>query len=418
VSRGFRPRERTDQQLTPLHLAAAANWLEGIEILLAGGADKYAQDSNQRFPIDHAFQVQSLKSIELLLEGDCVPYFERSQSIPPLTIGWCIGPALLQSSGGIQNAIIGSLAAHRHLLKDIRPYHDLMILSYGAESELMTAAGLFSAGFQDLDQTDVTGKTPLMLACSLALFEMIPYLLEFGADPSKPHRDSNLTAGYFLLGNCTYATWRPSDFERCAKVIQVAFDQSGTIVSTCRCSPKGFTPISAIFQSYRASWDRREILRAFLPWVRWPSHMIQEQVRAFALGEIFNRLEMTHTCIRLYRPDQQVLDEDRLDIEDEEEELNIQLQELMNRFETLRAGFGGNHLDLLDCFLEDLEQDLPPLGNSCSRAYDWKNKNLLGPGRVYGYSRYNFKGEQILYGHTECLGDENMLALLFGQEPA
>ena len=393
VSQAMKPVECTSRRLTPLHLVAAADWPEGIKVLVAGGADRYARDSDLWLPIDYACETQSLKSVELLLDGDCVPYFERSEKPLQLTIGWCMTKALLYGNDGIPNAIINSLAAHKQLLKDTTPYHDLLKWSFGAECELKIARRFSLAGYQDLDQTNVEGETPLMAACHLAEFGWIAYLLDNGADPSKSHSHYALTAGHFLLGNILRLhNWSSSEFERCGKIIQVAFDKPVTVESTCRCSPSGFTPVSAIFRSLKRSWERRSIFRAFLPCVRWSSQMLEEQVRAFALGEIFERLGMTHTCVRLGTLGKQIHPEDRLEIEDEEEESNFQLEEMMIKFDSLRFGFDGDHLDFLDRFLEELEQDLPPPDDGCG-AWDWNDqKNFLGPGRNYAHSRYNFKG--------------------------
>jgi hypothetical protein len=99
-----------------------------------------------------------------------------------------------------------------------------------------------------------------------------------------------------------------------------------------------------------------------------------------------------------------------------EEEMENQLEEMMNKFDLSRAGFDSGPLEILDSFFERLEQELPPLDDSLD-AWDWNDqKNLLGPGKYYAHTRYNFKGKKILYGHNERLGEENIFAPLYGDE--
>lgn len=417
----MKPVESTLRQLTPLHFAAAVNWPEGIEVLIAGGADEYARDSGGLYPIDYAFELGSLRSVKLLLRGDCLPYFEDFKYDPALTMGLNITLAVRFISDGIAKAIISSLGAQKQLLRDKRPYHDLIRWSmtehFPTKNILERAQYLFLAGFHDIDQTGVKGLTPLMTACHFPEFDWIAYLLENGANPSKQHGYSNLTAGHFLLGNRkTGHPWSPSDFEKCGNMIQIAFDKSDMIESTCRCSPGGFTPLSVLFQGNKQSWERRDIFRAILPYVSWSSQMLEEQVRAFIVGEVFNRLQMTHTCICLHFPRKQFPHEDRLEIEDEEEEMNDHLEEVIANWDSLRPGFDGGPLEFLDGFLEELERELPPLDNAMG-VFDFKDqKDLLSPGRLYARERIDFRRKRVLYGHNECLSEENILALLFGNE--
>jgi hypothetical protein len=73
----MKPLEETEQGLTPLYLAAAAIWPEGVQILIDAGADKYAQDRRFRFPVDFALSSGCVESVEPLMDGDCTLYFTK-----------------------------------------------------------------------------------------------------------------------------------------------------------------------------------------------------------------------------------------------------------------------------------------------------------------------------------------------------
>jgi hypothetical protein len=75
--------------------------------------------------------------------------------------------------------------------------------------------------------------------------------------------------------------------------------------------------------------DKRSSFRTLMLCLQWPLHAVKQQACAFALGEVFNRLEMTHTCVDIRRPDRKISEEDRFAIESEEDELYNQLQQLM-----------------------------------------------------------------------------------------
>jgi hypothetical protein len=52
-----------------------------------------------------------------------------------------------------------------------------------------------------------------------------------------------------------------------------------------------------------------------------------------SLCETFNRLEMTHTCLKMHRKIQIFPDNRRVEIEDEEEELFFELEEVAAQLE-------------------------------------------------------------------------------------
>jgi hypothetical protein len=196
------------------------------------------------------------------------------------------------------------------------------------------------------------------------------------------------------------------------KVLQSAFDTSAAVHSHCLCSPDGFTPITALRRQYCPLKGR--ILETCMSLLQWPIGMLERHVRAFALGEVFDRLQMTHTCVDIHNPGQQIPEEDRLEIEDEEEKFHNQLKELMEEYDLGWANFRGDPFKYLDLFFETHEYDVP----SCDGPhwhYIGTDKDLLGPGYSYRSSRLSFTGRRLYYGHKEKVREENMLGLLFDE---
>jgi hypothetical protein len=417
ISRGMKPVEETFRRLTPLHLAAAANWPEAVALLLAGGADKYAQDSELCLPIDFAMHTKCLEAVELLLEGDCIPNFIRPRKHGITTIPLAMLIEIHSGKGSVQNALVRTLIRLRHFLGALRPYHDLALLAWDKEPGVAAADRLFSAGFRDLELRDEHGMTPLMKACLYATLQFLRFLLEKGANASTPHRDSALTAGYFLAGSMDFdSSFSAADSELCAKLLQAAFNVADTVDSNCLCSPEGFTPVTALSRSKNG--DKRRKFGTLMLCLQGLKGAVEQQARAFALGEIFDRLQMTHTCVNIHQPSQQIPEEDRLEIESEEEEFSMQLRELMKEYDLGRVEFSGGPLEFLDFFFEMQELNLPSQDYPWiwSHKYNSNDKDLLGPGVQYQSCRASFAGKQIFYGHREEVNEENMLALLFDED--
>lgn len=77
--------------------------------------------------------------------------------------------------------------------------------------------------------------------------------------------------------------------------------------------------------------------------------------RCLVRCEIFERLELTHTCVRFRPTIHRLPEEDRLEIEEEEEELYLQLEELMNEFDEWLEEFNGDIADCVDIFFDRLD---------------------------------------------------------------
>jgi ankyrin repeat protein len=422
ISRGMEPAEKNYRLLTPLHLAAAANWPDAVALLIASGADRCALDSDQLLPIDFAILTKCSEAVELLSDGDCTPYLIMPRQSQIVTCPIFMFRAFCSGNKTIRHAVLRPLIRVRNSLGTLRPYHDLAFWPGCEQSKVTMAERMFSEGLQDLELEDQYGETPLMGACSYNSFKLVKFLMDKGANPLKPHKYLGLTAGYFLASRSrsyiqqSNLSPADADLKLCADLLQTAFDRTDSIKSYCLCSPDGFTPLTALKRS--SVKDKRHGFQTMMISLQWPTSAVERQARAFAIGEIFDRLEMTHTCVNMNNPSEQISEEDRLEIQYEEEEFNDQLRELMEEYDIERPKFNGSPLAFLDWFFEMHEMDLP----SQEEAYGerWKNNNkndkdLLGPGPEYQDCRYSFTNRYIWYGHREEVNDESMLALLFGK---
>ncbi|KAH8655008.1 hypothetical protein BGZ60DRAFT_435416 [Tricladium varicosporioides] len=340
ISRGMKPIEKTPRCMTPLHLAAAAHWPEAVKLLLASGADKHAQDSKLRLPIDIAIEANCLQSIDLLLGGNCELQFTTRRLYKVGNFPGHILYALFWTNNNIRETILQALIRLQNSLEVLESFH--IFPDWAPEQDIIyVAEKILSAGFVDLELRDKIGNTALMNACLRGRLQ-----------------DSALTAGFFLVkGKCLL--------------------------------------------------DCKNIE------LEWPLHAVEQQVRAFVLGEIFNRLEMTHTCINLERPNHKIPEEDRLEIESEQDEYYCQLQALMEEYDLKRVEFSGGPLEYLDWFLEGKEFDLPHIPEAYHTRLSSPKYDLLGPGTSYQLCRKSFMGRDIYYGHKEPKTEENILSLLF-----
>jgi ankyrin repeat protein len=415
----MQPFETTARRLTPLHLAAAANWPEAVSLLLAAGADKYAQDSLCCLPIDLALQSGCLEAVELLLEGDCMPQFTTSSGYQSTTMRERMLNCIISCDERLRHALLRTLIRLRPHLGVLQPYSGLIFRGCNSEATLVTISEeLFLGGYVDLEIPDWRGQTPLMSACLHGLLKLANFFVQHGASISTPHRDSTLVAGHYLA-----AAYDPpplkSNEKLAAKILEAAFNASNTVHSHCRCSPDGCTPVTALrLQHYTKI---REIFKLVMSCLRWPMEAVEQQARAFAIGEVFDRLGMKHTCVNINNPSKQIAEEERLEIEWEEEELNDLLQQLMEEYDLRRAKFSGSPLEFLDHFFESHELDLYLDGYWRPTSWEkdisnWDGPDLLGPGDGYHKFRESFTGNIIYYGHREQVTEENMLALLFDEK--
>jgi hypothetical protein len=334
---------------------------------------------------------------------------------------WRMSDLIISCDERLRDALLRTLIRLRPRLGVLQPYGDLIFYGCNSEATLVSISEeLFLGGYVDLEIPDWRGMTPLMSACFYGLLNLANLFVQHGASISEPHRDSALVVGHYLAA--AYNAFPLKSNEKlAAKILEAAFNASNTVHSHCRCCPEGFTPVTALRRQLRYANKIREKFELVMSCLRWPMEAVEQQARAFAIGEVFDRLEMKHTCVNIHNPSKQIAEEERLEIEWEEEELNDQRQQLMEEYDLRRAKFSGSPLEFLDDFFESHELDLYLDGywgpTSCVKVIsNWDDPDLLGPGEKYHKWRKSFTGNIIYYGHREQVTEENMLALLFDEK--
>ena len=429
-------KEWTPRQLTPLHFATAADWLEGVKALLEYGADEYAQDWEGITALDIAISIQSAPLVETLLASNIIPYITNERGIPETTLGPTFMLAAESSNQDLQDVVVDALARQRGQLHGLRPFHDLADIHRnegypGGYQVRLFAEKLFSAGFQDVEQYDESGMSPLIVACCNGAMNMASFLLSHGAKPSAEHRDAALRPGHFItykghlhsyFAYFGYRSGDKLDHGQEAKLLESAFKTSNRVNSTCRCSPDGFSPLTALYRrstiwrsTIDSSYSKKQRFKAMLTYLNPQRIDIDRQWRCLVALEVFERLEMTHTCIRHLPTVRAFPEEDRLEIEEEEEELFIEFESIMNEYDQFRGDFIGPTAKCVEDFFDKLDDDLRPLQGMFTSGKIWNNDDtdILGPGNEYQGYWISSSGKLVRYGHHESAGESCLLGSLF-----
>lgn len=405
-----------DKKLFPLHFAAAASWPAGVETLISMGYSKFQVDNFGQSPLEIAVEVGCVPAVEALLKGDCLALFDQYTHGRYTGLPWPFREAARSDDSRLHDVIIECLLRHEFLLPGLLPYHDLVSEGY---SVMEFAQKLFSVGFQKIDAYNQLGFTPLMVACMNGDIKIASFLLRHGADPLKYHEHITLLAGHFLYYDGIYTPmlakrdgFRSKEDEK--RLLEPAFNISANVISSCRCSPDGFTPITSLFQFMgdESTFYLKEYFQRMIRNIDCSLVDMKRHWRAFVVCETFNRLGMTHTCIKLNSPPQLFPDNRRIEIEDEEEELFFELEEIIARFDL----FSENRIDdmstCVDEFFDDLDWDLRP--RRSGGGWIDRNPGCLGRGDSFYVDYYlSSRGELIKYNHKEIVEEESMLRWLF-----
>ena len=366
--------------------------------------------------------------MKLLLSGDCTPYILNSQKYqygPNRTLSASFLTAIRSGNEEIQDEVVLALTRNKDRLTTLRPYHDLA--DVGGKTAMNFAEKLFSAGFHAIEEYDDQGETPLMRACREGRTSMAAILLRKGANVFKGHRDASLLPGHFLhfLSSYTWAyTPGRSEWESFlssrekVQLHQAAFDVSENVESTCLCSPDGFSPTTALFQLYsdEGFWVVKQSFQTMTQNMDWTRGELEKQWRCVVLRELFDRLGLTHTCVRVLRDVRQFPDDDRLEIEEEEEEMHMELETLMEEFDEWQAGYAGDIVSCVNLFFDRIDPCLKPF-QGLLYVDGWlgfeDDTDCLAPDARFERTWTNSRGQRLCYGHEEGLHEERMLRILF-----
>lgn len=388
------------------------------------GYSAFQVDGNGNYPIDIALDVGCIPAVEILLKGNCLPFLALNTRDGYTALPRAFQKVSESDDTRLHDLIIECLLRHKFLLPRLLPYHDLVTNEWA--DNIKFAQKLFIAGFQDIEAYNNSGYTPLMVACSNGNIRMASFLLQHGADPYTCHKHVGLRAGHFLCydgRNTVFSSYcvredgfRSKDDEK--RLLEAAFDTSIDVESRCRCSPDGFSPITSLFQQIghlESIYDVKESFERLI--CSLDSSPADRKIywRAFIMSETFNRLGMTHTCIKLHSADRLFPDCRRIEIEEEEVEDFFELEEIVARFDLFSERFGDDLSKCVDEFFDDLDGDLRPKGPfAIGATWTDTDPDCLGPGEWLFVDYFqSSRGQLMKYGYKEITKEDAILRWLF-----
>jgi len=380
--------------------------------------------------------------VQLLLDTDAAIYLKDAADAD-----LSIVTALIDTSADIRKAVLSSLVTRQYGFNDYSIYHDIQQYCWGSAQAISVADEIHRIGFVDINKYDEDGLTPLMQSCCRGKFRWAKFFLERGGDPEKHHRDYELVAAH-----CFYGFVGGSDLhlEGIAQLGRIWQKTSLLSYADCRCSLKGHSGLTSFLMARSGrnveltTYDRQRRFRTLLEsnWI--PVDELPKYYRAFARIEIFQRLEMTHTCPQIDSIGSscckitKISLEDAIEIEDEELELANYLEECMRQYDEDLDQYSGTleefYFDFM-CWLDECDLEVAP---EVKAVRDEEQHDIMGPGEPEApvklrdrkgeyrmgvkYRPYHCWGhktgtlERYLCNHREYVGEENMLSLLFGEE--
>lgn len=388
------------------------------------GDSAFQVDGNGNYPIDIALDVGCVPAVSILLKGDCLPFLALNTRDGDIALPRAFRKVSESDDTRLHDLIIECLLRHKFLLPKLLPYHDLATERWA--NNIKFAQKVFDVGFQDIEAYNNSGYTPLMVACQNGNIRMASFLLQHGADPCTCHKHVGLRAGHFLCydgRNTVFNSYcaREDGFiskDDEKRLLEAAFDTSIDVESRCRCSPDGFSPITSLFQGRGLLESIHDVKKSFQRLIcSFDSSPADRKRywRAFIVNETFNRLGMTHTCIKLHSADRLFPDCSRIEIEEEEVEYFFKLEEIVARFDLFSERFGDDLSICVDEFFDDLDGDLRPKGLfGFVPTWNDTDPDCLGPGESL-YVKYfqSSRGQVMKYGYKEITKEDAMLRWLF-----
>ncbi|XP_072522853.1 poly [ADP-ribose] polymerase tankyrase-2-like isoform X2 [Salminus brasiliensis] len=165
LRKGANVNDKTEDLLTPLHLAAEKSHNDVIELLIKHGAKVNTVDSQGQTPLHHAAQRGHLQSCRLLISAGCDPCIISLQGFSPAQLASESIQEILQ-----EGVFVGN------------PDTDRQLLDASKSGDLETVKKLCT--LQNVNCRDLEGRqsTPLHFAAGYNRVAVVDYLLQHGAD--------------------------------------------------------------------------------------------------------------------------------------------------------------------------------------------------------------------------------------------
>ena len=345
--------------LAPVHFAIL--WPEALRLLIRRGANINVEDRYGRRPIHLAAALSLTSSVDCLLEADCGLLTHPDQkSLLEYGLARFRHPNLLDSviqlerpqRRHILDSIITALAdRHKRLIERARsllpstiffefdvtegrkkerqaPRIREVLLSRGftvpealeldsksvysvsamherSQMTIDVANALWSAGFEDINEPNEDGLTPLLQNWYCANFPMIAWFVQKDVSLSSRHRDVSLNGLHLYAARIQYPSSNffddpeavPTDELHMAQIqkeVGIPHDEC-----TCLCSPSGCSPVKLLFEVTFRECPRRDLFRTWLKKVKPEPGLLQQYVLEFTRRLLFDFLGCQHTCCAL-----------------------------------------------------------------------------------------------------------------------
>ena len=320
-------------------------WPEALKMLIERGANINIEDHYRRRPIHLAIALGLTSSVDCLLGADCALYtprytrsllqnvlelneferrhildaliaaladrhrrlIERARSLLPsiIFLGFniidgrkkerrvpCIMEALLSRGFTVPEA----------LELDSKSVYSVAHMHGSIQMEKDVADALWSAGFEDINEPNEDGLTPILENWFCANFPMIAWFVQKDVSLSSRHRDASLNGLHLYAIRIQYPGANfshdpeavPTDEHYMAQIekeVGIPHDEC-----TCLCSPNGCSPIKFLCKENFQNGSRRDLFRTWLKKVKPELRLLQQYVREFTRRLLFDFLGCEHTC--------------------------------------------------------------------------------------------------------------------------
>ena len=346
--------------LAPIHFAVL--WPEALKMLIERGANINIEDQYRRRPIHLGVRLSLTSSVDCLLEANCALF------TPPET-GSLLKNALRLTGlerRHILDTIIAALAdRHGRLTERARSLLPSIIFSEfniidGRKKEqqvpcireaLLTrgftvpealeldsksvysvadmhgqvqmtndvANALWGAGFDDINEPNEDGLTPLLQNWVCANFPMITWFVQKDVSLSSRHRDASLNGLHLYAARIQYPGSNfshdpeavPTDEQYIAQIqkeVSILHDEC-----SCSCSPSGCSPIKFLCMENYQNGPRRDLFGTWLRKTKPELSLLQQYVLEFTRSLLFDYLGCLHTCCILGKEGRILTEEYRTD---------------------------------------------------------------------------------------------------------
>ena len=425
---------------TPLHVAAAIGWSDGIQALLDDGADPFATNGADEYPLSCAMKYGSLKCVQLLLDTDFTQYQIKCTQGCKLLWDTVLGV----ESDKIKTAFIQTFVDGYGLRNSMFPHISFLLEKPPYRYDLGILERLYNCGYQDFTEDEELGRRLLMEACWQLKVGLVEFYLSKGLSITKRAASGGASPLHCLVFKIASSSRDGAISETrlswISKIWRAVLPSRTMHSRTCLCQDdildfELFTVFLRSVPSYNIRlFGFRKLIESF----RLTEEDMHTYCRAFSRFEIFTRLGMTHTCgyfcaagFYEFHESAWVPPLDRTskeEIEEEECEFASQLETMMAAYDIASAKTTEEPNVQLERYLDEtigLEEQLPAEEEEFYRGFNWgtdtdllnADESQLGSYSFHSYKYYiSTYGERVRCKHNEVCKEPYMLRLLFGEE--